>query len=238
MTVDILVADDEAPVLDELTALLRADDRAGEILRARSGAEALRLLSTHPVDVAFLDIHMPGLSGLDLARTLAQFVHRPAVVFVTADDALAVEAFDVAAVDYLLKPVRPERLRVALGRAIDQASPGAPATAAVDERIPVTSRGETRMVRRSEVRWVQAQGDYSRLWTDRDDHLIRTPISELEERWTGAGFLRVHRSYLVQIDAVTGASLSGSAPTVSVGAVELPVSRRLLAEVRERLLHA
>lgn len=236
MTVDILVADDELPVLEELTALLGTDERVGRIFRARTGAEALRMLSEAAVDVAFLDIHMPTLSGLDLARALQQFHRRPAVVFVTADEARAVDAFDVAAVDYLLKPVRPERLRVALGRAIDAA--GTQAAVVADEKIPVTSGGHTRMVRRSDVRWVQAQGDYARLWTDRGDHLVRVPISELETRWEQAGFLRVHRSYLVHIDAIIRARLTGTTPTVSLAEIELPVSRRLLGDVRERLLRS
>lgn len=234
MTCDILIADDEQPVLDELAALLRADERIGDIRLARSGADALRLLSEAPVSIVFLDIHMPGLSGLDLARALQQFQQRPAVVFITADEARAVEAFDVAAVDYLLKPVRPERLRVAVGRAIETHGPAEPAL--VDERIPVTVAGETRLVRRSEVRWVQAQGDYSRLWTPGGGHLVRIPISELEERWSGAGFLRVHRSYLVHIDAIVAARLGGQAPTVSLPEIELPVSRRLLSDVRDRLM--
>ncbi|MBV0893788.1 LytTR family DNA-binding domain-containing protein [Microbacterium sp. NC79] len=236
MTVDILIADDEAPALDELTALLRADARVGEIYRASSGAAALRVLSEASVSVVFLDIHMPGLSGLDLARALQQFQQRPAVIFVTADDSRAIEAFDVAAVDYVLKPVRAERLAVALGRAIDANLAGAPAVA--DEKIPVTVGSDTRLIRRADVRWVHAQGDYSRLWTASGSHLIRTPISELEERWHSAGFVRIHRSYLVHRDAVTSLHLSGNTPTVTLAEIELPVSRRLTASVRERLLRS
>ncbi|WP_040168144.1 LytR/AlgR family response regulator transcription factor [Microbacterium gorillae] len=236
MTVDVLVADDEAPVLEELAALLRADERVGEIHRARTGADALRILTETTVSVCFLDIHMPGLGGLDLARALQQFQVRPAVVFVTADDARAVEAFDVAAVDYLLKPVRPARLAQALGRAIEASAPQQPAV--TDEKIPVTVGAETRLVRRSDVRWVQAQGDYSRLFTAQGDHLVRTPISDLAERWEPVGFVRLHRSYLVRADAVTAVHLSGSAPTVSLAEIELPVSRRMVAEVRERLLRS
>ncbi|MGF3054911.1 LytR/AlgR family response regulator transcription factor [Microbacterium sp. YY-03] len=175
MTVDILIADDEAPALNELTALLRADARVGEIYRVSSGADALRVLSATSVGVVFLDIHMPGLSGLDLARALQQFQQRPAVIFVMADDSRAVDAFDVAAVDYVLKPVRLERLTVALGRAIDANLAGSPAVS--DEKIPVTVGSETRIIRRADVRWVHAQGDYSRLWTTTGSHLVRTPIS-------------------------------------------------------------
>ncbi|TGJ94472.1 hypothetical protein DLJ96_19510, partial [Actinotalea fermentans ATCC 43279 = JCM 9966 = DSM 3133] len=116
--VDVLVADDERPALDELTALLRRDPHVRSVHGVASGAEALRWLSEHPVHVAFLDIHMPGLTGLDLARALSRFSVRPAVVFVTADEARATEAFDVEAVDYVLKPVRRERLARAVERAV------------------------------------------------------------------------------------------------------------------------
>lgn len=230
---DVLVADDEGPVLDELALLLRADERIGRIRLARTGAEALRLLSEEPAKIVFLDIHMPGLSGLDLARTLQQFHLRPAVVFVTAADDRAVEAFDVAAVDYLLKPVRPERLRVAVGRAIRASTPGE--IAQPDERIPVTIAGETRFVRRSEVRWVHAQGDYSRLWTANGDFLVRTPISKLDDQWSSSGFIRVHRSFLVRSDAIVNVRLGGPTPFVGLPEIEIPVSRRLVADVRERL---
>lgn len=232
--IDVLVADDEKPALDELVHLLRADDRIGAIVTAGSGAEALRMLSERVVRIAFLDIHMPGLSGTDLARAVLALAEPPAVVFVTADDARAVEAFELRAVDYLLKPVRAERLRSAIDRVVelgDAARPGE------DEMLAVTVGSTVRFVRRSDVLWVRAQGDYSRLHTgDGIGHLIRTPISELESRWADAGFLRIHRSSLVRTDAVTEARLSGSEPIVSIGAVALPVSRRLVPAVREALL--
>ena len=91
--IDVLVADDERPALDELVHLLRTDARIGAIVTASSGAEALRLLSERAVRIAFLDIHMPGLGGMELARALLALAEPPAVVFVTADDARAVEAF-------------------------------------------------------------------------------------------------------------------------------------------------
>lgn len=236
MTIDVLVADDERPALDELALLLGRDERIGTVHTASSGAEAIRILSALPVDAAFLDIHMPGLSGFDLARALAQFQRRPAVVFVTADEAGALEAFDVSAVDYVLKPVRPQRLRQAVDRLVDAAGAAGGPVAPPDETLPVTVGTTTRLVRRSDVRWVQAQGDYSRLWTDADSYLVRAPISELEERWRAAGFVRVHRSYLVHRDAVTAARLGGPTPTVMLESIELPVSRRLVAAVREQLV--
>lgn len=232
--IDVLVADDEQPAREELAHLLRRDARIGEILTADSGAQALRELTRRAVSIAFLDIHMPGLNGMDLARSLAALAEPPAVVFVTADDARAVDAFDVRAVDYLLKPVRADRLRRAIDRVGELGDPAAPSD---DEVLTVTVGSSVRFVRRSDVRWVHAQGDYSRLHTsEAAGSLVRIPISELEQRWSDAGFVRVHRSYLAAVASIDEARLSGGEPSVSVGAVVLPVSRRLLPAVREALV--
>ncbi|MBM7817687.1 DNA-binding LytR/AlgR family response regulator [Cellulosimicrobium cellulans] len=268
---DVLVADDERPVLDELVALLRRDPRVRTVLGVATGSEALRELSSRTVDAAFLDIHMPGLTGLDLARALSRFADRPAVVFVTADEARALEAFDVEAVDYVLKPVRRERLTRAVDRVVERvadragrgagpgvgggvgawgvpdgggspsasaaAPPAAPGREAPEhETLVVTVGTTTRLVRRSAVRWVQAQGDYSRLVTDTEQFLVREPLSDLEERWAPAGFLRVHRSYLVDRAAVTAARFGGAQPALVVAGHEVPVSRRMVPAVREALL--
>src|SRR3954471_12954640 len=113
-----LLVDDEAPALSELSYLLRRDDRIGRIRTASSGADALRALEAAPVDVVFCDIKMPGLDGMDLARVLARFAQRPHVVFVTAYDEHALAAFDLSATDYVLKPVRAERLAEAVRRVV------------------------------------------------------------------------------------------------------------------------
>ena len=237
-TLDVLIADDERPVLDELELLLRREAQVRQIWRASSGSEALRLLIEHPVSAAFLDIHMPGLSGFDLARALSRFSEPPAIVFVTADEAGALEAFDVAAVDYILKPIRRERLHRAIGRILAGREPADEAGTVDDESIAVRVGHLMRVVHRSDVRWVQAQGDYSRLVTGTDSHLVRETISELEERWAEAGFLRVHRSFLVDRSAITAVRLTGSHPSVTVAGEEIPVSRRSIAAVREAILHA
>jgi DNA-binding LytR/AlgR family response regulator len=245
-TIDVLIADDERPVLDELEALLRRDERVRDIRRASSGSEAIRVLSEHRVDAAFLDIHMPGLSGFDLARALSRFGDAPAIVFVTADEAGAVQAFDFQALDFILKPIRRERLHRAVGRILadrDAAAGGGADRGAAhggepvpDETVAVRVGNVVRAVRRSDVRWVQAQGDYSRLVTDAESHLVREPISDLEERWAAAGFIRVHRSYLVDRAAITTARLVGPHPTLVVAGEEIPVSRRSIAVVREAIL--
>jgi DNA-binding LytR/AlgR family response regulator len=235
-TIDVLIADDERPVLDELEVLLRRDERVRDIRRASSGSEAVRLLAEQPVDAAFLDIHMPGLSGFDLARALSRFGEPPAIVFVTADEAGAVEAFDFQAVDFILKPIRRERLRRAVDRILAGRDAAPEPDAIPDESIPVRVGNIMRVVRRSEVRWVQAQGDYSRLVTDGDSHLIRETISDLEARWAPAGFIRVHRSYLVDRNAITTVRLVGAHPSLTVAGEEIPVSRRSIQVVREAIL--
>src|SRR5215213_927231 len=238
--ISVLIADDEQPAIDELAFLLGQDPRIGVIHQASSGAEAIRLLTREPVDAAFLDIHMPGLNGFDLARALQRFEQRPALVFVTADEEGALEAFDLAAVDYLLKPVRTERLHRSISRVIESlkasAVPvaGSAASARESEVIAVTLGGTTRMIRRDEVRYVQAQGDYARLHTEEASYLVRVPMSDLERQWID-GFVRVHRSYLVAIPHLTRIRLGGDHPSVTIGAAELPVSRRLLPALRERL---
>lgn len=220
--------------MDELAFLLGKDPRIGTILRATSGSEALELLASNAVDAAFLDIHMPGMSGLELAQVMGQQANAPVVVFVTADDDRALEAFELAAVDYLLKPLRTERLTRTVDRVVELVAH--PATAAEEtEMITVDQGGTSRLIRLDEVKFVQAQGDYARLHTAEASYLIRVPLADLEQRWADSGFVRIHRSYLVSMAFVSAMKLSASKPTVSVENAVLPVSRRHVALLRERL---
>jgi DNA-binding LytR/AlgR family response regulator len=232
-----LVVDDELPALSELAYLLRQDPRISEVSTANNAAEALRALDGQPVDVVFSDIKMPGLDGLDLARVLARFARRPQVVFVTAYDQHAVDAFEVQAVDYVMKPVRPERLAEAVRRVIEAAAEPAPGPQE-DETIPVELGGVTRFVQRSQVRFVEAQGDYARRHTDEGSHLVRVPLTALEERWGAAGFVRIHRSTLVALQHVDEVRMDGGRCTVRLGRDELQVSRRHTRELRDRLVRS
>jgi DNA-binding LytR/AlgR family response regulator len=227
----VLVVDDERPALDELAFLLSRDDRVGEVTTCDSAPEALRVLGDGGVDAVFLDIAMPGLSGLELASVLARFKEPPRVVFVTAHTEHAVEAFDLRAVDYVLKPVREERLREAVRRILDVGA--GPQTD--DETLPVELGGVTRFVNRSEVSYVEAQGDYARLHTASGSHLVRLPLSTLEQRWAGAGFLRIHRSLLVALAHVDEIRTDAGRCSVMVGGTELQVSRRHTPALRELL---
>jgi DNA-binding LytR/AlgR family response regulator len=230
----VLVVDDERPALDELTFLLARDPRVGRVSPAASATEALRVLQDELVDAVFTDIRMPGLSGLDLARVLSQFRTPPQVVFVTAHEDHAVAAFELDAVDYLLKPVRDERLNEAVRRIVEGSAAAPPPRE--DEQIPVELGGVTRFVARSDVRYAEAQGDYARLHTGDGSHLIRTPLTTLETDWRDAGFVRIHRSLLVSLAYVEEVRVDAGRCSVVVGGQVLTVSRRHTRELRDVLL--
>ncbi|MEE4022095.1 LytTR family DNA-binding domain-containing protein [Gordonia sp. PKS22-38] len=249
MPLVVLAVDDEPPALDELAYLLGRQPEVDEVFTAGDATHALRELSERRIDALFLDINMPGLSGLELAGVLRKYAEPPGVVFVTAHEDKAVDAFDVGAVDYLLKPLREQRLAQAISRltaARDSAQqrppegPSRPSTS--DEVIPVELSGVTSLVRRDSISWVEAVGDYARLHSDSGSHLVRIPLSTLATRWQDHGFQRVHRSYLVAVRMITGLRAKGSSTVVCVRAngaseaVELPVSRRQLRELKDLLV--
>ncbi len=158
---------------------------------------------------------MPGLTGLELAQVLSRFRQPPPIVFVTAHDEHAVEAFDLRAVDYVLKPVRGERLAEAVRRIVEgSAAPTEPR----DEQIPVERGGVTRFVSRSDISHVEAQGDYARLHTAEGSHLVRAPLTTLEAEWAAAGFVRIHRSLLVNLAHVREVRMDSGRCSVTVGA--------------------
>ncbi|MCU1643538.1 MAG: DNA-binding response regulator [Nocardia sp.] len=244
-TLRVVAVDDERPALDELVYLLRTQPEVGEIHSAGDATTALRLLRANVVDVVFLDIDMPGLDGMELAGILSEFARSPAVVFVTAHEDRAVAAFELGAVDYLLKPLREARLAEAVRRVRSMRAQPSPTSDCADphEVIPVELGGATTLVNRATISWVEADGDYSRLHTNTGSHLVRIALSELEYRWQDAGFVRVHRSYLVALRMVTGLRTVGTGTVVclqsanAARAVELPVSRRQVRDLKQRLVH-
>lgn len=230
----VLAVDDEPPALAELQWMLSADSRIGAVEVAQDAAVALRRLQDRHFDAVFLDIRMPGLSGLDLARTLRRFADPPPVVIVSAYEDAAVDAFAIRAVDYLLKPLDERRLAEAVGRVVESLSAAGEPD---DETIAVELGGVTRFIHRSEVHWVEAQGDYARLRTANASHLVRTPLAALEERWLAHGFVRIHRSYLVAVAHVRDLRSDASGRhSVTVDEVALPVSRRCARGLKERLV--
>jgi DNA-binding LytR/AlgR family response regulator len=171
-------------------------------------------------------------------------------VFVTAHDDKAVAAFDVGAVDYLLKPIRASRLDEAVRRVLAaRADTGRTDTGRTDESgdqdadvVPAEVGGITHLVPRDTIGWVEAEGDYARLHSTSGSHLVRIPLSTLESRWRERGFQRIHRSYLVALRLVVGLRTTDGAVLVRLrangasAAVELPVSRRQARELRDRLI--
>lgn len=240
----VMGVDDEAPALDELAYLLGRHPDVGEVLAVSDATAALRALGERTLDAVFLDINMPGLSGLELAGVLTNFSAPPALVFVTAHENQAVAAFEVGALDYLLKPIAEERLDAAVRRVLSSrtADDGRSEGARGEDVIPVELGGVTQLVRCETVGWVEAEGDYARLHTSSGSHLVRIPLSVLEDRWRARGFHRVHRSYLIALGMVTGLRTSATTTMVRLRAngaspaAELPVSRRQARELRDRLI--
>ncbi|MDR2255033.1 MAG: response regulator transcription factor [Arthrobacter sp.] len=315
--ITVLVVDDEEPAVRELAYLLSRDERVGRVHTARSAEAAFRELQEHSIDLVLLDIHMPGLSGLETASILQRFATPPALVFVTADESHAIQAYELAAVDYLLKPVRPARLGEAVRRVAEAreaqgaapaggpagtraggapvpprapvpddagSAPGAPSPTAglapgeagspaapggvggvggqggqgspgavsgvagpgavggvggqgavggLGEPAVVVAQGESSVrIPLREITHVTAAGDYARLHTARGSFLERTPLSALEARWGAAGFVRIHRSALVRVDAIEAVTRVDGVPVVKVAGVQLPVARRALSRVR------
>jgi two-component system, LytTR family, response regulator LytT len=235
----VLAIDDEVPALDELAYLLREDARVEHVATASDGATALRDMVEmigrgERLDGIFLDIRMPGLSGLELGRLIGGFPDPPRLVFVTAHEEWAVKAFELEAVDYLLKPVRSarlaeavRRLSIAVGRAAEPDS---------EEVIPVELGGHTRFVALPEVLFAEAQGDYVRLHTATDNYLLRASLATLERQWADFGFIRVHRSTLVSTRHVKELYLEAGRIVLKVGEHTVPVSRRHSRQVREQLI--
>ncbi|MET8564354.1 LytTR family DNA-binding domain-containing protein [Streptomyces flaveolus] len=247
----VLAVDDEEPALAELLFLLRADPRVRSAEGVLEAAEALRRLGrpgavgAADVDAVFLDIRMAGLSGLDLARLLAGRAEPPRVVFVTAHaehEEYALRASGLRAVGYLLKPVRRERLAEAVRRvaelvAADRAAhPGRPGAWPLADRVPAEREGVTRFLSVADITHAEAHGDHALLHTRQDSHLVRVPLSTLEECWRAKGFVRIHRRHLVSLARIDEIRVDGGRPTVRIGAWALVVSRRCARELRDLLV--
>ncbi|SFB82489.1 LytR/AlgR family response regulator transcription factor [Streptomyces aidingensis] len=252
-----LVVEDETSTRQELAGMLERFREVGTVRQADSGEAAVRLIGTAAFDVVFLDISMPGLDGMEVARVLNMLSEPPAIVFVTASENHAVAAFGVGAADYLLKPVRPERLAEAVARVRGPrrapaaagpdagdgpGAPGGPAGPAAGEELSVvqieTGR-HTVFVHRDDIQYAEAHGDYVRLHTAEGVHLIRLSLSYLEDVWGPAGFVRAHRGYLVAVRWIRDLRVTSSSGLLAcTPAGDVPVSRRHARALKERLLAA
>lgn len=250
----VLIVDDEAPARARLRDLLA--DLAGEIptsvvAEARDGVEALERLETVSADVALVDIRMPRLDGIELARHLAGRPHPPAVVFTTAYDQYAVKAFELAAVDYLLKPVKAARLAEALRKASRTPAAMAAVRLASEEIAPggrrqlrCSERGKVLLVAVADVVYFKAELKYVTARTAEREYLLEESLSQLEGEF-GERFLRIHRNCLVARAAIAGVEREYDDPRgdgeghwvlLLRGVAErLPVSRRQWPQVKTLL---
>ncbi|SNS46293.1 LytR/AlgR family response regulator transcription factor [Sphingopyxis indica] len=201
-----LIVDDEPLAIERLQILAGQQEGVSLVGTASDGASALRMVDALAPDLLLCDIAMPDLNGLEVAAAVDKLDHPPAVVFVTAFDRYAVAAFDVAAVDYLLKPVSPERLAKALARVREWRATerGSHKKSQWIEEFWVQNRGEMLRVDAHQVDLIEAERDYMRLHVGGRSWLIHQTIKSLEERMDPDRFLRIHRSKMVRRDGIVG----------------------------------
>ena len=234
-----MIVDDEAPARSELRFLLEQTGKIGTISEASSVRSAIEMLMETRVDVVFLDISMPGASGLQLAEALHKLKNPPAVVFVTAYSDHAVEAFDVDAVDYLMKPVEEARLDRAIDKVLARVRPVAETGKSTPiERIPVEKGGRKVLIPVDRIRFIMAKDDYSCIFTDDDRYLSTTSLAQFEAKLGDFGFFRVHRRYIVNLANVEDVETASSgAIQLGVSGVDerIPVSRRRVVPLKKAL---
>jgi DNA-binding LytR/AlgR family response regulator len=247
----ILAVDDEHTQLEDLARLLRSFPAVREVECAFGGHDALLKASSQAYDAIFLDVRMPDLDGVELGRVLRRFASAPQLVFVSAYDSGAVDAFELRALDYLRKPVSRHRLEEALERiaAAVETAESHPAdgngprsrapSAGGSDMIAVSGAraGSTRLISRGSVLYVQSHGDFVRIVTEDGRYLLRTTLSEIEQRWTPFDFVRVHRQYVANLSrAVELRPLLGGTAELAFGDGHvIPVARRHVSDLSRRL---
>jgi len=250
-----LVIDDELPARSELAFLLDDIDGASVAGEAGNVRDAVELIKKTPSDVIFLDINMPGITGLQLAEGIrSSHPNPPALVFVTAHSHFAVKAFELDAIDYLVKPVEIDRLRSAIDKVrmrMAQQKGGAEPDADVDDsvqdtaagkpdvhKIMVSKGGKKLFIPIDDVCYIMAKDDYSYIFTIDDRFLSTKTLVKIEAQFADSSIFRIHRRYLVNLSQVTSVnSVKGGALTLTVEGTEeeLPVSRRRVPSLKQAL---
>lgn len=243
----VLAVDDELPALHDLARMLRASPRVAHVDTSSSGQDALVRMARQRYDGVFLDVRMPGVTGLELAGVVRKFATPPAVVFVSAFENAAVEAFELHVLDYLMKPVARGRLddalaRVAEANSAEETAPAADAAtgAGRPDVVPVATLrgGRTRLVARSSILYLEAHGDFVRVFADDGGRfLLRRSLSEIAARWVDHGFVRVHRRYVVNLRRAVEVEpqLNGTAVLVLADGSRVPVARRSVSDMKREL---
>jgi two-component system, LytTR family, response regulator len=188
----VLIVDDEALARERIRTLLASERDVTIVGECSGGREAVAAIVQHRPDLVFLDIQMPDLDGFQVLEAVAMD-WLPAVVFVTAYDEYAIQAFDVNAMDYILKPIEPARFQKALGRAVKRGPL---------DRFVIRAGGKVLFVKPGDIDWIEAAGKLAQVHVGRETHAVRIPLKRLEERLEAHGFVRVHRSAIVNVDRI------------------------------------
>lgn len=237
-----IIVDDEAPARSELRYLLEETGRITHIIEAASAREAVEcIMDQKGADVVFLDISMPKITGMYLAKALQQLKRSPAIVFVTAYSEYALEAFEVDAIDYLMKPVDPQRLSQALDKV--EAYINSPLTPlslqSSSERIAVVKGNRKVLIPIEDIRFIEAKDDYSCIFTGEERFLSNAPLSDFEARLNDHGFFRVHRGYIVNLSYISNVE-SAASGILNLGITgfkdkQISVSRRRVVALKRAL---
>jgi two-component system LytT family response regulator len=244
-----VVADDELLARQKLRQLLREEPEVDVIGESATATETIELVRLAQPDLLFLDIRMPGMDGFDIIETLTSQpgVAMPRIIFTTAYDTYALRAFEIHAVDYLLKPFTLERLHSALENARQQLQVSKQSSTREDEakangdrytkRIVFKSRGRILFLAVSEIRWIGAEENYVRICTQSETHLLRETMSRLEERLDPQMFLRVHRSSIVNLQYVkeVRTDVDGECMVILANGQKVAMSRSYRSRIQDWL---
>jgi two-component system LytT family response regulator len=249
MPLRTLIVDDEPVARQRLKRFLRKTSDVTIVAECADGDAAVAAIQKHELDLVFLDVQMPKLSGFEVVRVIGA-ERMPAVIFVTAFDRFALQAFEAQALDYLLKPFGEDRVRRALDRARAFLSGNSKRTwqgqlsgllrAEVNPKancLLVKDRDRVLLLRPHEIDWVEAEADYVRLHVGAESHLIRSTLTNMEERLAADGFVRIHRSRLVNLDRIKElrAFFHGESVVVLKTGAKLAASQDCLKHLQERL---
>jgi two-component system, LytTR family, response regulator len=245
--IQAVLADDELLARQKLRQLLRDEPDIEIVGEGASASETVELVRLTRPALLFLDIRMPGMDGFDMVGTMeSEHLPMPAVVFTTAYDQYALRAFEIHAVDYLLKPFTAERLHSAIQRVRERLAGGESTThkngksheaRGYTTRIVFKSRGRILFLPVSEIRWIGAEENYVRLCTERETHLLRETMAHLEERLDPQQFLRVHRSFIVNLQFVKEVRTEhdGESSVIMIDGQKIAMSRSYKSRILESL---
>jgi two-component system LytT family response regulator len=247
MMIHAVLADDEVLARQKLHLLLRNEPEIEIVGESSTAIDTIELVRATRPEILFLDIRMPGMDGFDIVGALSAETNftMPNIIFTTAYDQYALRAFEVHAVDYLLKPFTPERLHTAVHRVLARTQPLEPAIAQDNRsdrrgimystRLVFKSRGRIVFLPVSDIRWIGAEENYVRVCTDTENHLLRETMTHIEERLDPEMFLRVHRSSIVNLQYVKEirSEPNGDFTVVLVNGQKLPMSRGYRSRITE-----